>query len=159
MYKKLAVYGVAALLGIAAAVAFNAVFTVMTIAGSGMNPALEDGDKVLINKLETSFEVGDIIAFRSEVYGEEGEGSVLVRRVAGSEGDTVEIRDNIFYLNNKPYDEYMKEAVHMENVEKVSLEDGEYFVLGDNRRSSMDSRNEAIGVLETEDCIGKVCFE
>ena len=159
MYKKLAVYGVAALLGIATAVAFNAVFTVMTIKGSGMDPVLEDGDKVLINKLETQFEIGDVIAFKSEVYGEEGEGSVLVRRVAGSEGDVVEIRDNIFYLNNKPYDEYMKEAVHMENVEGVLLDDGEYFVLGDNRRSSMDSRNEAIGVLETEDCIGKVCFE
>ena len=159
MYKRLVAYGVAALLGVATAVALGAVFTLMTVKGTAMEPTLVEGNRVLINKLESQFEVGDVIAFRSEVYGEEGEGSVLVRRVAGSEGDVVEIKDNVFYLNNRPYYEYMKEAVHMDDVEAMRLGDGEYFVLGDNRRSSMDSRNEAIGVLDSEDCIGKVCFE
>ena len=159
MYKRLAAYGVAALLGVVAAVALGGVFTLMTVKGTAMEPTLVEGNRVLINKLEDDFQVGDVIAFRSEVYGEEGEGSVLVRRVAGSEGDVVEIKDNVFYLNNRPYDEYMKEAVHMDDVDAMRLGNGEYFVLGDNRRSSMDSRDEAIGVLDEEDCIGKVCFE
>lgn len=170
MHKRLIIYVVAAILGILAALAVTAVFTVMTIRGSGMEPALYDGDKVLINKLSYAKSaaddapgdvpsVGDVVAFRSSVYGEEGEGSILVRRVAGAAGDTVEIKGDIFYLNDKPYDEYMMEPVKMEDLPKIKLRDGEVFVLGDNRKSSMDSRNEAIGVLKIEDCVGKVVLK
>lgn len=158
MYKRAIIYGAAAIFGIAAAVALTAVFTVMTVKGTGMEPNLEDGQIVLINKLDDIPETGNVVAFRSEVYGEEGEGSVLVRRVAGKSGDVVEIKDNVFYLNDKPYDEYMKEPVHMEDMDKIRLGNDEFFVLSDNRKSSMDSRNEAIGVLDSDDIVGKVCF-
>lgn len=170
MYKRLLLYGTAALIGILSAMAVTAVFTIMTVRGSGMEPAIYDGDRVLINKLAYAKpaagdmpgeipSVGDIVAFRSRVYGEEGEGSILVRRVAGSAGDTVEIKDSMFYLNDKPYDEYMKEPVYMEDLEKVKLGRDEIFLLGDNRTSSMDSRNEAIGVLKIDDCVGKVTLK
>ena len=159
MYKKVFLYGATAVLAVLTALAVTAVFTIMTIRGSGMEPALYDGDKVLINKVVDADSVGDIVAFRSSVYGEEGEGSILVRRVAGSPGDTVEIKDNMFYLNGKPYDEYMKEAVSMDDMPEVKLKDGELIVLGDNRSTSMYSRNEAIGVLKIEDRIGKVVLK
>jgi len=159
MYKKVFLYGATAVLAVLAALAVTAVFTIMTIRGSGMEPALYDGDKVLINKVVDADSVGDIVAFRSSVYGEEGEGSILVRRVAGSPGDTVEIKDDMFYLNGRPYDEYMKEAVSMDDMPEVKLKDGELFVLGDNRSTSMDSRNEAIGVLKVEDRVGKVVLK
>ena len=159
MYKKMFLYGIAASLGVLAALTVTAVFTVMTIRGSGMEPVLYDGDKVLINKIVDADSVGDIVAFRSSVYGEEGEGSILVRRVAGVPGDIVEIKDNMFYLNGKPYDEYMKEPVSLEDMAEVELRDGEIFVLGDNRKSSMDSRNEAIGVLKIDDCVGKIVLK
>lgn len=159
MYRKICFYAAGALLGIAVAVLTAAVFMIMTVRGSGMEPAIYDGDKVLINKLADAPAVGDIVAFRSNVYGEEGEGSILVRRVAGSSGDTVEIKDNIFYLNGKPYYKYMKEPAVMDNMNRIHLNNDEIFVLSDNRKSSMDSRNEAIGVLKSSDCVGKVCFE
>lgn len=159
MYKKLILYGVTAGLGILAALAVTGVFTIMTVRGSGMEPALYDGDRVLINKIVDVDSVGDIIAFRSSVYGEEGEGSILVRRVAGVSGDTVEIKNDMFYLNGKPYDEYMKEAVSMDDMAEVRIRDGELFVLSDNRTSSMDSRNEAIGILKREECVGKVTLK
>lgn len=154
-------YVLAAVLGVAAASAAAAVFTVMTVSGTSMEPALDDGSKVLINKLayvksSDAPSVGEVIALRSDVYSEEGEGGIIVRRVAGAPGDTVEIKDNIFYLNGKPYDEYMKEPVHMDDMKKVSLGDDEIFVLSDNRKSSLDSRNEAIGILNIEDCVGRV---
>ena len=170
MYKKVLLYGSMAAAGILAALAVTAIFTMMTVRGSGMEPALCDGDKVLINKISyaksaagdapgEALSIGDIVAFRSSVYGEEGEGSILVRRVAGAAGDTVEIKNDMFYLNGKPYDEYMKEPVSMNDMAKIKLMDDELFVLSDNRTSSMDSRNEAIGVLKIEDCVGKVVLK
>lgn len=159
MYRKIVAYMLVAALGILSALAVTSVFTMTTVNGTAMEPAIEDGSKVLINKIVDVDSVGDVIAFRSDVYSEEGEGSILVRRVAGIPGDTVEIRNNVFYLNEKPYDEYMKEPVHMDDMGKLKLGDGEIFVLSDNRNASMDSRNEAIGVLKNEDRVGKVVLK
>lgn len=164
MYKRAFLYTAAAVLGVAAALALSAFFTVTTVTGGGMEPAIESGSRVLINKTAYRGEeaaapqVGSVVAFKSDVYGEEGEGAVLVRRVAGSAGDVVEIRNSIFYLNGRPYEEYMTEAVHMEEMGPLKLGENEIFVLSDNRKSSMDSRNEAIGVLDCRQCIGEVFF-
>lgn len=165
MYKRFALYVAAAILGVVCAAAVSAVFTITAVSGSGMEPAIANGSKVLVNKLAYHGkdaavpEIGSVVAFRSAVYGEEGEGSILVRRVAARQGDVVSIKDNVFYRNGKPYEEYMDEAVHMEPMDAVKLGNYEIFVLSDNRKSSMDSRNEAIGILDVRDCIGKVCFQ
>lgn len=165
MVKKLVLYLIAAFVGTASAFAVSGVFAVTTVTGSGMDGSIEDGSMVVINRLSYGVDgserpdVGDIIAFRCDVYGEEGEGSILVRRVAGSFGDSVEIKDNIFYLNGKPYEKYMSEAAHMDPMKKTVLDEGEIFVLSDNRKSSMDSRNEAVGIIDMDDCIGKICFK
>ena len=165
MFKRFVLYLISAAAGVAAAWVLSGVFAFTTVTGSGMEGSIDDGSVVLINRLAYGTdhsekpEVGDVVAFGSDVYGEEGEGSILVRRVAGSFGDAVEIKDNIFYLNGKPYDEYMSEAAHMEPMRRTVLGRNEIFVLGDNRRSSMDSRNEAIGIIDSRECIGRVCFE
>lgn len=163
MFKRVVSYVCAALLGVISAVLLSGVFMVVKAEGSGMEPEIGNGSWVLINKLsydETgeSPETGCVVAFRSDVYGEEGEGRILIRRVAGSPGDTVEISNNIFYLNDRPYTEHMSEASQMETFARTTLGDDEIFVLSDNRKSSMDSRNEAIGILKVSDCIGKICF-
>jgi len=164
MLKRLMLYAAAAFTGVALAVLLSAVFTVTEMSGSGMEPNIRSGSMVLINKLAYGIEktgepqVGDVVAFRSDVYSEDGEGSILIRRVAASFGDQVEIKDNIFYLNGEVYDEYMEEASDMEDMKKTTLKKYEIFVLCDDRTSSMDSRNEAVGILDSRDCIGKVCF-
>lgn len=165
MFKRFVLYLLAAILGILAAVAFSGIFAVTSVMGSGMEPAIKDGSRVLINKLayginnEKKPELGNVVAFNSDVYGEEGEGKILVRRVAGSFGDVIEIKDNIFYLNGRPYEKYMTQAAHMEPMAQRKLNKYEIFVLSDNRKSSMDSRNEAISIIDSRECIGKVCFE
>ncbi|MDO4486273.1 MAG: signal peptidase I [Bacillota bacterium] len=164
MIRRIMLYVCAAVLGIMCAAASSCAFTTAEVAGNGMEPAISSGSRVLINKLAYRKsgavpETGNLIAFYSDVYSEEGEGRILVRRVAGASGDTVEIKDDIFYLNGSPYTEFMSEAAHMDDLEKITLGDDEIFVLSDNRKSAMDSRNEAIGILAVQDCIGKVCFE
>ena len=163
MFKRIGLYGAAALAGVICAVIFFGIFTITTVTGSGMEPALADGTPVLINKLayragDSEPKVGQVVAFPSDVYGEEGEGKILVRRIAGVPGDVIEIRDNIFYRNDRPYTEYMAEAVHLEDMERTQLGENQLFLLSDNRKSSMDSRNEAIGTVSLKECIGKVCL-
>lgn len=165
MIKKFVLYFVSAVVGVAAAFTVSGILSVNVMTGSGMDGSIEAGRPVLINKLAYGTDgrerpdVGDIIAFKCDVYSEEGEGSILVRRVAGSFGDTVEIKDNIFYLNGKPYEKYMSEAAIMDPMEKIVLGDGQLFVLNDNRKYTMDSRNEAVGIVDMEDCIGRICFK
>lgn len=165
MVKKFVLYCGAAIMGIVAAWVLSGVFTVTDVMGEGMKGSIEDGSHVLINRLAYGFSheekpsVGDVVAFGTNVYSEEGEGSILVRRVAASFGDTVEIRDNIFYLNGRPYEKYMSEAALMEPMERIVLKENQIFVLCDNRKASMDSRNEAIGIIDSRECIGRVCFK
>ncbi|MDO4546238.1 MAG: signal peptidase I [Bacillota bacterium] len=162
MIKRVLLYLAAAVAGIALAVFASQVFCITEVNGTAMEPAIGEDSSLLVNRWayrEKEPVVGDIVAFRSDIYGEEGEGSVLVRRVAGVSGDVVEIKENILYRNGKPYTEHMKEPVHMDDMDEIRLGDGEIFLLSDNRKSSLDSRNEAIGIIETEDCIGKVCFK
>lgn len=161
MGKKFVLYGLAAVLGILCAVVLSGFFMITTVAGSGMEPALSSGDHVLIAKRAYCGKMpqaGQIVAFACDVYGEEGEGRLLVRRVAGEPGDLLEIKEGVFYRNGKPYEDYMREAVRMEDMSQIKLGEDQFFVLSDNRKSVMDSRNEAIGVLELKDCLGKVCF-
>ena len=165
MVKKFVLYCGAAIMGIVAEGVLSGVFTVTDVIGEGMKGSIEDGSHVLINRLAYGFSheekpsVGDVVAFGTNVYSEEGEGSILVRRVAASFGDTVEIRDNIFYLNGRPYEKYMSEAALMEPMERIVLKENQIFVLCDNRKASMDSRNEAIGIIDSRECIGRVCFK
>lgn len=164
MIRKMLLYVLAGAAGIALALVLSAVFTVEEMTGSGMEPALSDGDHILVNRLaygkahDPAPAVGDIVAFRCDVHGEDGEGGILVRRVAGSSGDVIEIKDNIFYLNGSPYEEYMSEPADMMRMKKTKLGENEIFVLSDDRRASMDSRNEAVGIVDIRECVGRVCF-
>lgn len=165
MWRKILLYGLAAVLGSTAAVGLSAVFMVTEVEGCAMEPAIKEESTVLVNKLAfctedaASPEVGSIVAFHCDVHSEEGEGSVLVRRVAASSGDTVEIKDDVFYLNGEPYVEYMNEPAAMEDMPIRTMGKHEIFVLSDNRKSSMDSRDEAVGILDFRECIGQVCFK
>ena len=164
MWKKILLYGFAAVMGITSAAGLSAVFMITEVEGCAMEPAIKEDSTVLVNKLAfcteavEAPEVGSIVAFHCDVHSEDGEGSVLVRRVAANSGDTVEIKDDVFYLNGQPYAEYMNEPAAMEDMPARTLGKHEIFVLSDNRKSSMDSRNEAVGILDFRECIGKICF-
>ena len=144
-------------------IAFVTVYAVgmsVSMVGVSMEPAIANGQQVLINRyayLLVKPKAGDVVAFlpngnRNSHY--------YVKRVVAGPGDTVEIRDGRLYVNGlqviEEYDK-MAEAGIAENP--VTLGADEYFVLGDNRNNSEDSRSANIGLVKGKDIVGKVWFK
>ena len=122
-----------------------------------MEHTLDDNDSVLIDKLSYRFkepERFDIIVFRQKGTGEE-----LVKRVIGLPFETVQIKDGKFYIDGEEIDDY-KGLEPPEDpgiaASPVELSVGEYFVVGDNRKESIDSRYEQVGVVTSTRITGRV---
>lgn len=126
---------------------------VMEMHGESMNPTLEDGEKFTIEKDNATIERGDII-----VYEHKTTKNQFVKRVTGIPGDTIELKNESVYLNGQILDEpYLKEGVETQpgnSGTSFTLKENEYFVLGDNRSNSSDSRHSLVGLIEKEQIIG-----
>ncbi len=125
-----------------------------------MEPTLEAGNEVLINTAAYRFSSpkrGDIIAFR---LGDDTSSSVHIKRIIGLPGETVLINEGQVYIDGVPYSEDDMPAMENSGVAEktVTLGEDEYFVLGDNRNSSEDSRYSTIGMVQEDDIIGKIWF-
>lgn len=129
-----------------------------TVVGESMETTLQEGDKIVINKLAYRFSKPkrfDVIVFKQS--GKE-HSYYNIKRIIGLPGETVQIKDGVVYINDEPIKE--KSAVDVIknpglSVEPILLEDKEYFVLGDNRNLSEDSRFANIGNVVFDDIIGK----
>lgn len=129
-----------------------------TVVGESMETTLQEGDKIVINKLAYRFSKPkrfDVIVFKQS--GKE-HSYYNIKRIIGLPGETVQIKDGVVYINEEPITE--KSAVDaIKNpglaVEPVTLEEKEYFVIGDNRNLSEDSRFANIGNVVFDDIIGK----
>ena len=136
-------------------------FTSVIVQESSMSPTLENGDRVFINRLAyavTGVRRGDVIAYRSRSSIDTG---IHIKRVIGLPGETVQIRDGLILINGSTYIE-SKDFPNITNAglaaEGVTLGSDEYFVLGDNRNNSEDSRFADVGNIGRETILGKVWF-
>ncbi len=125
--------------------------------GSSMNPTLEDKDNLWVDKLSYTF--GDPKRFDIIIFNYD-ENTTYVKRVIGLPGETVRIDQNgNIYINGKLLKEnYGKETIlnNGRAGSEVYLGSDEYFVLGDNRNNSIDSRWSDVGNVSREDIVGKV---
>lgn len=129
--------------------------------GDSMNPELENGDIVLVNTLIYNAKNparGDVIVFKPQ-----GDKTVhsYMKRVIGLPGDIVEIKEGILYINGKELQEdYKTTAIQEAGLasEKIKLKKQEYFVLGDNRLSSIDSRSLEVGNVKKTEIEGQAWF-
>lgn len=132
------------------------------VIGESMEPTLSDGDGVLLNRLGTnlfSLKGGTLVAF---LPGGSEDASPSIKRVIAVPHDTVRIENGSIYVNGDLYEEgtatdYIEEAGLA--ADDLTLDDDEYFVLGDNRNNSQDSRYESVGNIKKEDMLGTVWFE
>ena len=127
---------------------------VLRIYGTSMVPTLEDGQIVISVKTE-SFEPGDIAAFYLG-------NKVLVKRYIAGPGEWINLDEsgNVF-INGEPLDEpYLTEKSYGQtNIElPYQVPDERYFLMGDNREASIDSRNTTVGCVEKEQIVGKIVF-
>lgn len=122
-----------------------------------MENTVMNEDSVLIDKISYRFiepKRFDIIVFKQT-----GTGEVLIKRIVGLPHETIEIKDGVFYINDEP----IKDVPGLEAPEEagiardpVLLTEGEYFVVGDNRAESIDSRYEEIGMVTSNRIIGRL---
>ena len=155
-YKRLLRGTVSTVLVVIAAVVLisNLLLPILHIYGSSMSPTLTNGDIVAAMRYG-SYERGDIVAF---YYNEQ----ILVKRIIGLPGEMVDIdADGNVSIDGEPLDEpYLTEKSLGEcDIElPYQVPEGRYFVMGDNRGVSSDSRSSQVGCIAEERIIGEVIF-
>ena len=137
-----------------AALIATLVLPALQIEGTSMEPTLVNGDIVLLAKT-TVLDRGDICGFSWN-------NKTLIKRVIGVPGDWIEIdTDGTVYLNGEKLDEPYAVQIAFGECDlefPFQVPQEQYFVLGDMRESSIDSRNTLVGCVETEQIIGKIIF-
>ncbi len=127
------------------------------VSGQSMETTLHDGDNLIVDKISYRFrepERFEIIVFPYQ----HKENTYYIKRIIGLPGETVQIVEGCVYIDGEPLDEHYGNEL-MENAgfaeEPIVLGEDEYFVLGDNRNHSSDSREPSVGVLHREDLLGR----
>ena len=145
---------VSVFLGLVVVYAFG---TRTSVVGPSMEPTLRSGQEILINKIAYQLSApkcGDVVVFKPN--GNEN-AHVSVKRVIGVPGDTIQIESGKVLINGKLYTKDMAETTDDPGLaaEPITLGADEYFVLGDNRRNSEDSRSANIGNISRSMIDGK----
>ena len=132
------------------------------VEGESMEPTLTDGDSVVIQRLSYYFtdpKRYDVVVFPVNYDSESQEKTYYIKRVIGLPGETVQIIDGSVYINNEKLtdDKYSSTTINEAGIAENPLVLGEnqYFVMGDNRNMSTDSRNSYVGLVNKNDIVGE----
>ena len=127
------------------------IITPIRVDGSSMSKTLEEGDILLLNKLDQNYERFEIVVFN--IGGEK-----LIKRIIGLPGETVEFKNNVLYINGEKLEENYGTGItadfNLSDLGYTIIPDNTYFVVGDNRNNSLDSRY--FGCIDQSQIIGTV---
>lgn len=127
------------------------------VSGSSMETTLSSGDQLIVDKISYRFRDPkryDIVVFPYRYE----ESTYYIKRIIGLPGETVQIVDGMVYINGSPLNEhYGNEVIEDPGsaAEPITLGDDEYFVLGDNRNNSQDSRASNVGLIHRDELLGR----
>jgi len=131
-------------------------FEVFVVEGRSMYPTLHETERLMVNKVVYHFDdpkFGDIVVFEFEP------GRDFIKRVIGVAGDKVEIINGRVYINNTMLDEpYLRKNTGSYDYGPAEVPAGYYFVMGDYRQNSMDSRDPRVGFVSREHLKGRAFF-
>lgn len=130
-------------------------FLSIKVDGRSMLPTFQHGDFLMAtrNYLHSDYELGDVIIFNDDNLGK-----ALIKRVIGVPGDEVKIEAGEVYVNGQKLWEPYINNPPLETLQ-VTVPEGQYFVMGDNRQDSLDSRFELVGFIPKSDILGKAFVE
>lgn len=135
------------------------IFQNTQVIGDSMNPTLQNGNAIIVNKFIYRFQQpkrGDIIAFKYS----QNPSQFFIKRIIAIEGDKIDIRDGKVYLNDQMIEEkYILEpmdTIKIGNIDfPIVIPKDSYFVMGDNRNISFDSRYKDVGLVPLSHISGK----
>jgi signal peptidase I len=131
-------------------------FQTFYIPSESMVPTLQVDDRIVVNKLSDDYHLGDIVVFRRPDSWNATH-DVLIKRIMGLGGQTIEIRDNTVYLDGLAIEEpYLPDGVMMPDYPPFVIPDDDIFVMGDNRMFSSDSREN--GPVPVDNVVGRAAL-
>jgi len=128
----------------------NFFYQLCFVEGNSMYPTLKHCHILIVKKYSLNLSNMDIVLIKKD-------NNIIIKRIIGIPNDEIEIKNGYVFVNDKKVDDiFTKNSGIINN--KLKLNFNEYFVLGDNREESIDSRYEEIGIIKKEQIIGKVLF-
>ena len=136
------------------AILFSCVLALVTVEGNSMAPNVYSGSLLLCNR-HGDISIGDIVVFKAP------DGTILVKRVAGTAGDTVSVHNGICTRNGRmePSSNYSLDSGTGDEFEQAVVPERHIFVLGDNRGVSLDSRDMSVGWVDLSSIIGTMTLK
>ena len=126
------------------------VVTTIRVNGSSMSPTLKNNDIMLLDKIGYRFSEIE----RFDIVVVQNVNSKIIKRVIGLPGEVVEYKDNVLYINGEVLEDKYNSIIQDDFL--VTLDEDKYFVMGDNRGDSLDSR--VIGPILESNVLGRATF-